>query len=263
MELQLSTTKETRSMAAAWASPRRRPHFDRRRRILVAAATLTGGMLMCVLLGLVGYLYSGWWRHHHLTAARSMALFDFEQGVSKNRTSLLTRRRQILFDWIQALPVSVSDVDAGHARGDARPLATPAWSNHDALPILVADSGRDTLAFGLPFRCFVGSTETSPSGAPGPSQVVRIGSSPGDLPWSLVFPSEGPAVPTHVIGWAFLANSMCWGILLYAGVTLPRAIQGAIRRRSGCCAFCGYDLRAATGTHVVCPECGESAVRRL
>lgn len=152
MQLHLGTTKTKFPGATALASSRCRRFLDRQHSNFVVAAALMGGLLMCVLLGLVGNLYSGWWRHHHLTAARSMALFDFEQGVTKHRTALLTLRHHILFDWIQSLPVAVSDVNAEHARSNARPLDPPAWSNHDALPLLLADTSRDTLAFGLPFR---------------------------------------------------------------------------------------------------------------
>lgn len=52
----------------------------------------------------------------------------------------------------------------------------------------------------------------------------------------------------------FLADSICFGLIVASiDVGIPAA-RGVWRRRRGLCAGCGYDLRGSDGG--VCPECG-------
>jgi len=99
------------------------------------------------------------------------------------------------------------------------------------------------------FRACVGSTL-------GAGYVVYH---PG--PTGLSFTSEGidgtgdrqPAI-AHV----WIATAPIWGIPISIAVFVGSYFvllswQRAVRRSYGCCAFCGYNLRASPG---VCPECG-------
>lgn len=67
--------------------------------------------------------------------------------------------------------------------------------------------------------------------------------------------------PASVVPMAFLLNSLCYGIPLYALMSIPPCISGLRRRLGNRCHACGYSLNGLTDD--VCPECGLGAVDHL
>jgi hypothetical protein len=86
----------------------------------------------------------------------------------------------------------------------------------------------------------------TPGGAAGVMVLPRLRRA---SPWLFTHPYRAISVPY-------------WAIILLAaapaGIVLFRVGRRATRTRRGCCAGCGYDLRATTER---CPECGEPVLR--
>jgi hypothetical protein len=104
---------------------------------------------------------------------------------------------------------------------------------------------------------------------PQPVRVVRLDGSvawaqpapgpPGAAPFGLLPPGRRPLTP-WLLSRPFRAWVIpYWPIVLLLGVppgrVFFRATRAALRRRTGRCAACGYDLRASPDR---CPECGVS-----
>lgn len=64
-----------------------------------------------------------------------------------------------------------------------------------------------------------------------------------------------PGVPIGVFWDYFLLDSLLYGSLVFAIVSLPKLIRAGLRRKHGLCLTCAYDLRAAP-PDTPCPECG-------
>lgn len=64
-------------------------------------------------------------------------------------------------------------------------------------------------------------------------------------------------IPTRISIWPYLVNAITYFGVLFLVLVGPNAIRRYIRRRSGLCSQCGYDVSSAN-EHSCCPECGAS-----
>ena len=69
--------------------------------------------------------------------------------------------------------------------------------------------------------------------------------------WAGVFPR---GIPLRITDMGFLINTLFYGAILWLLIGAPFVIRRAIRRRSGRCPSCGYQLRQSSA----CPECGNA-----
>ncbi len=101
-----------------------------------------------------------------------------------------------------------------------------------------------------------GPTMTLERGIEVPTWLTPWAATGTGSPGSVV--GQGPqfaqALPTRILPWGFIANSLLNGVVLFVLVSAVPFWRCRFRRVRGRCLNCGYDLRG--GSHEKCPECG-------
>jgi len=121
-------------------------------------------------------------------------------------------------------------------------------------------SGGDCVLYrgrvGWPLRCAEWAYVLSPNKAHGARGAVVIESPPLVLnPGQWHFGGVPARVlPYRPMVWGLLGNTLIYGACVVFVVRFPPAVRRWRRRRTGCCAQCGYSMEGLSGRG--CPECG-------
>lgn len=150
----------------------------------------------------------------------------------------------LLDSWLQLnLPIMGTTLD----RDRQRPLGWPR-------PILLAAGPHVMDATGWPWRSL--SCEVAPADRNPEHFVVSGGLLVGahDRQIGTECLVNMVVLPYRILLLGFVANSIVYAICITIIIVVAERLYGAIRRRRGLCASCGYDLRLTTT--MTCPECG-------
>lgn len=231
------------------------------RRFAVAAVV---GVVVTMLSGAVGVA-----RYRKLSggpaaAANQSAHGAFEEG---GRLWMWTAHRVAAARWAQLIAIP-ADADFSATLADSGvPQETPEdWRRTRAL--LASRSATnfshiERLEVGWPLPAFAAThaefDEAVPMVGGRTLEGFNIGA-PGVPDWlSSRFRTwrfGWTILPTRVRCSGFAADAGFWGLLAFAGLSVP-SLVGALRRRGrrkrGTCLACGYDLKGSGGK---CPECG-------
>jgi hypothetical protein len=108
-------------------------------------------------------------------------------------------------------------------------------------------------ATGWPMMAMHGAMEVDFSSHP--HSVRAVGSIPIDRHYPQLEDFYGARlIPLRPIWPGLLANTVFYGVILWALWFTPGAVRRGLRRRRGACVRCGYDRRGISGGR--CAECG-------
>jgi len=174
--------------------------------------------LTCLLLCVITL---GWWARSYLPA-------DLHVGAADGRLVLLFSDPPLTRFWVKECPVgNGTEASAATAWTRARRGQFLKQVLYGATP--GAPGGFTMLNKPLQSASFAGVVHITEPAAP------------GDATYHLI------AVPLPYLALLLALPPVAW---------LVTTLRHRHRRRAGCCANCGYDLRATSGR---CPECGANA----